>query len=144
MKKILLADDDASIRQMLGAVLELEHYEVMRACTGREAAATFVADIPELVLLDLNMPDRNGWDVFELMHRTHPSVPVIIITAVSRQQRRAADLGVTLMEKPLDIPLLLEMIRERLGESEAERMRRLNGAEFGNVETAAPASHSRQ
>jgi len=117
MKKILLADDDDGIRQMLGRVLELEQYEVVRSGNGRETAAAFMAEAPELVLLDLNLPDRSGWDVFDLMRRTHPAVPVIIITAVSRQQRRAADLGVTLLEKPLDIPLLLETIRERLGAS---------------------------
>jgi DNA-binding response OmpR family regulator len=114
MKKILLADDDESVSQMLGQVLELEHYQVLRARTGRQTAAMFIAESPELVLLDLNMPDRSGWEVFELIHHTHPSVPVIIITALSQQQERATNLGIVLMEKPLDIPLLLEMIRDSL------------------------------
>jgi DNA-binding response OmpR family regulator len=131
MKKILLADDDASIRQTLGQVLTLEQYEVVFAATGREAAAEFIADLPDLVLLDLNMPDRDGWDAFDLMYNTHPSVPVIIITAMSRQYERAADLGVdALMEKPLDIPLLLETIRNYLAESEAQRVRRLTRPDF--------------
>jgi DNA-binding response OmpR family regulator len=115
MKKILLADDDESVSQMLGQVLELEHYQVLRCRSGRQTAAMFIAESPELVLLDLNMPDRSGWEVFDLIHRTHPSVPVIIITALSQQQERATNLGIVLMEKPLDIPLLLEMIRDSLG-----------------------------
>jgi DNA-binding response OmpR family regulator len=119
-KKILLAEDDASISKILGDVLEMEHYEVMRSRNGRETAAAFIAELPELVLLDLNMPDRNGWEVYDLMHRTHPSVPVIIITALSQQHGRAADLGVMLMEKPLDIPMLLETIRECLAKSRVE------------------------
>jgi len=131
MKKILLADDDVSVRQMLGRVLISEQYDVAFAATGREAAAKFIADLPDLVLLDLNMPDRDGWDAFDLMYQTHPSVPVIIITAMSRQHGRAADLGVdALMEKPLDIPLLLETIRSYLTESEAQRVRRLTRPDF--------------
>ena len=114
MKKILLADDDESVSQMLGQVLELENYQVLRARTGRETAALFMAESPDLILLDLNMPDRSGWEVFDLIHRTHPSVPVIIITALSQQQERATNLGLVLMEKPLDIPLLLDMIRDSL------------------------------
>jgi len=74
MKKILLADDDASIRQMLGQVLLAEQYDVVFAATGREAAARFIADLPNLFLLDLNMPDRDGWDALDLMYSTHPSV----------------------------------------------------------------------
>jgi len=131
MKKILLADDDAAIREMLGQVLSLEQYDVVFAATGREAAARFIVSLPDLVLLDLNMPDRNGWDAFNLMSSTHPSVPVIIITAMSGQDARAADLGVdALMEKPLDIPLLLETIRDYLAESGAERVRRLTRPDF--------------
>jgi DNA-binding response OmpR family regulator len=114
MKKILLADDDESVSQMLGQVLELESYQVLRARTGRETVAMFTAESPDLVLLDLNMPDRSGWEVFDVIHRTHPSMPVIIITALSRQQERATNLGLVLMEKPLDIPLLLEMIRDSM------------------------------
>jgi DNA-binding response OmpR family regulator len=118
MKKILLADDDASICQMLGSVLELENYQVVRSRTGRETATLFITELPELVLLDLNMPDRNGWEVYDLIRSTHPSVPVIIVTALSHQQSKAAGLGLPLMEKPLDISLLLEMVRECLSKPE--------------------------
>ncbi len=131
MKKILLADDDAAIRETLGQVLRSEHYEVTLAATGREAAAKFISDLPDLVLLDLNMPDRDGWDAFELMYNTHPAVPVIIITALSHQYARAAQLGVdALMEKPLDLPLLLQTIRNYLAESEAEHVQRLTRPDF--------------
>jgi CheY-like chemotaxis protein len=118
MKTILLADDDAAIRQTLGQVLELEQYRVVFATTGREAAEKFISHQPDLVLLDLNMPDRDGWDAFLLMNSTHPLIPVIIITALPHQHQRAADFGVAaLLEKPLDIKLLLQTIRDRLAES---------------------------
>jgi DNA-binding response OmpR family regulator len=124
--KILLADDDAGVREMLGRVLQAEHYEVVPARTGREAAARFIADLPDLVLLDLNLPDRDGWDAFSLMNQTHPSVPVIIITARPQQYQHAAELGVdALMEKPLHLPLLLATIADLLAESSKQRGQRL-------------------
>ncbi|HEX3627866.1 MAG TPA: response regulator [Verrucomicrobiae bacterium] len=115
MKTILLADDDPAIRQTLGQVLTSEQYRVLFAATGRETAAKFISCLPDLVLLDLNMPDRDGWDAFSLINSTHPGVPVIVITALPHQHERAASLGVALlMEKPLDIPNLLNKVRELL------------------------------
>ena len=129
--RILLADDDADVREMLGRVLESEQYEVVPARTGREAAAKFIAHVPDLVLLDLNMPDRDGWDAFDLMEQTHPLVPVIVITARPQQYKHAAELGVdALMEKPLNLPLLLSTIAGLLAESETERVRRLTDPGF--------------
>jgi CheY-like chemotaxis protein len=137
--KILLADDDAGIRETLGRVLESEHYEVVYAKTGREAAAKFIADLPDLVLLDLNMPDRDGWDAFNLMNRTHPSVPVIVITARPQQHEHAARLGIdALMEKPLNLPLLLVIIADLLAESQSERMKRLIDPVFRTTYISQP------
>jgi two-component system response regulator ResD len=137
--KILLADDDAGVREMVGRVLESEQYDVALARTGREAAAKFIADVPDLVLLDLNMPDRDGWDVFDLMKQTHPFVPVIVITARPQQYEHAAKLGITaLMEKPLNLPLLLVTIADLLAESEAERVQRLTDPGFKTTYLSQP------
>jgi DNA-binding response OmpR family regulator len=133
-KKILLADDDAGVREMVGRVLESEHYEVMPARTGREAARKFIMERPDLVLLDLNMPDRDGWEAFDLMNSTRHLVPVIIITARPQQYDHAADLGVdALMEKPLDLQLLLRTIAGFLAESDSERVNRLTSRDFKTV-----------
>src|ERR1017187_8433905 len=129
--KILLADDDADVREMLGRVLESEHYEVVLAKTGRETATKFIADVPDFVLLDLNMPDRDGWDAFDLMEQTHPLVPVIVITARPQQYKHAAELAIdALMEKPLNLPVLLATIADSLAESETERVQRLTDPGF--------------
>jgi CheY-like chemotaxis protein len=139
MKKILLADDDAAIRQTLGQVLTLEQYDVVFAATGREAAAKFIAVGPDLVLLDLNMPDRDGWDAFDLMNQTHPLVPVIVITARPQQYEHAAKLGIdALMEKPLNLSLLLATIADLLAESEAERGQRLIDPGFKTTYLSQP------
>jgi DNA-binding response OmpR family regulator len=137
--KILLADDDSGVRETLGRVLESEDYEVVFARTGREAAAKFVADVPHLVLLDLNMPDRDGWEAFDLMNRTHPSVPVIVITAKPQQHQHAAQLGIdALMEKPLNLPLLLAIIANLLAESESDRVQRMINPVFRTTYISQP------
>lgn len=121
MKRILLADDDASIRKALGQLLALEQYEVVQAASGKEAVANFNAEPPDLVLLDLGLPDIEGWEVFESMQKSRPGVPVIIITAKTHQYRRAAGLRVNaIMEKPLDIPVLLEAIRNFITEATSQ------------------------
>ena len=116
---------------MLGRVLESEHYVVTFAKTGREAAAKFASDPPDLVLLDLNMPERDGWAAFRLMNAAHPLLPVIVITARPNQHRQAVELGVdAFMEKPLNLPVLLEAIQKLLAETDAERTRRLTNPDF--------------
>jgi DNA-binding response OmpR family regulator len=130
-RRILLADDDPGVRQMLGRLLETEHYAVTFAKTGREAATKFAANPPDLVLLDLNMPDKDGWEAFGMMCEKHPLIPVIVITARPHQYARAVELGVdALMEKPLNLPVLLDEIQHLLAESELERTRRLTNRNF--------------
>ena len=90
-----------------------------------------MAELPDLVLLDITMPDRDGWDVYDLINSTHPLVPVIVITAKPDQFRQASELGVdALMEKPLDLPLLLRTIETYLQETGDERVRRLTRPDY--------------
>jgi CheY-like chemotaxis protein len=139
-KRILLADDDAGIRELLGRVLESEHYDVVLAGTGREAVAKFTANVPDLVLLDLNMPDLDGWEAIDLITSTHPFVSVIVITARPKQYEQAADMAVdALMEKPLNLPLLLAAIAGLVAESETERVHRLSNPAFKTAYLKEPA-----
>ena len=130
-RKILLADDDAAVRHLLGRVLESERYEVVLARTGFAAVLKFRTDPPDLVLLDLVLPDKDGWAAFGLMNSAHPMVPFIVITAKPEQYPRAVEFGVdAFMEKPLHLPLLLATVRDLLAESEADRVRRLTRPDF--------------
>jgi len=133
-KQVLLADDDPGVREILGRVLASEHYRVTLAKSVRQAVAKLASDPPDLVLLDLNMPDRDGWAALRLMNAAHPMLPVIVITARLNQYRQAADLGVdALMEKPLDLAVLLEAVHDLLAETDAERARRLTDPDFKTV-----------
>jgi len=130
-KTILLADDDPSVRTMVGRVLQMERYEVVPASTGNEAISQFMKGPPDLVLLDLNMPEKDGWEAWRAMSSSHPRVPVIVITARPNQYDHANRIRIdALMEKPLDLSLLLQTITELLGESAEERTRRVKNPEF--------------
>jgi len=132
--KILLVDDDPGVREMLGRVLEGEHYEVIRAKNGNEAGAKFVNGEPDLVLLDLNMPERDGWSAFRFLEVVRHLLPIIVITARSNQYVQAEELGVdALMEKPLNLPVLLETIERSLAETGAERTQRQRNPRFKTI-----------
>jgi DNA-binding response OmpR family regulator len=118
-KTILLADDDCSVRQMLGRALNEELFDVIPAKTGREAINDFLKYQPDLVLLDLNMPEKDGWNVFHSMRQLNPWVPIIIITGAPNQFTRALRLGASaLMEKPLEMEALLAAVRKLISEAE--------------------------
>lgn len=127
---ILLADDDAAVRQFVGSALQAEGYDVILAQTAREASHAFLHRWPNLVLLDLslpdkemNVPDKDGWDAFQLMKQLRPWMPIIIITGMPGQLAHASRLGAAgLMEKPLDLPLLFRAVERLLDESNRERV----------------------
>jgi DNA-binding response OmpR family regulator len=128
-RRILVIDDDAQIRESLCKVLRAEGYEVALAADGLEGTRQSNEDEFDLVLLDLNLPDSSGWDIFGMMTSSHPFVPVIVITARQNQRDLAMKVGVgALMEKPLDVPLLLKTIDRLVGEEPQAHLRRLAGS----------------
>jgi DNA-binding response OmpR family regulator len=128
MKTLLLVDDDSAVRRMLSRVLAEEHYDVLTARNGLEAINLAHSHKVDLVLLDLNLPVKNGWDTFERLTAENPLLPVLIITARSNQVFPALAAGAgALMEKPLDLPYLLQTIRELLNESAELRLARIAG-----------------
>jgi two-component system response regulator MprA len=139
-KRILLADDDPGIREMLGRILASEQYEVDLAGTGREAVTMFLAHPPDLVVMDLNMPELDGWEAIDLITAAKPFVSVIVITARPKQYEQAVEMAVdALMEKPLDLPILLAAIAGFAAESEAERVSRLSNPGFRTNFLKSPA-----
>jgi CheY-like chemotaxis protein len=113
MKQILVVDDDISVREMLMRVLSDEGYTVWTAADGVEAIKVMGIVRFDLVLLDLSMPEKNGWDTFEALTRNDPLLAVIIITARPHQKPLAEVAGAfALLEKPLDFPELLQTVTE--------------------------------
>ncbi|MEI8238557.1 MAG: response regulator transcription factor [Actinomycetota bacterium] len=80
MNSLLFIEDDDAIRLALTLALEDEGYEVREAADGREGLAAFAEREPDLVLLDLRLPDLSGFDVCRQL-RSNSIVPIIIVTA---------------------------------------------------------------
>lgn len=131
-KRVLVVDDDSSVRNSLAEVLRNEDYDVATACDGHEAVRKFHEGGIDLVLLDLNLPVKSGWDCFERLSGINPLIPVVVITARPHQYEMARNAGVgALMEKPLDFPLLLALISELLEEPVEKRLERMTGEHRG-------------
>jgi DNA-binding response OmpR family regulator len=127
-KRILLVDDDSTVRGSLSDLLVAEGYLVIPAENGLQALDLAKKSPIDLVLLDLNMPVKNGWDCFEQLTRDYPLLPIIIVTARTNQLFMALNAGAGgLLEKPVDIPTLLRTMEKLLAESAEQRLARLAG-----------------
>ena len=78
--KLLVTDDDAIVRESVTAYLEDSGFEVVQADGGRRALELFAVESPDLVLLDLRMPDMDGLAVLEELTNRSPDTPVIIVS----------------------------------------------------------------
>jgi len=125
---LLVIDDDHAVCESLRKLLEAQNYEVFAARDGREALEHFSDHHIDLVVLDINLGADNGWNVFESMTSLNPFVPTIVITAEWGQREQAVALGVeALIEKPIDVPVLLKLIRDLLAETTKAKLKRICG-----------------
>ncbi len=81
MKKVLVVDDEPDTLELVKLVLESGGFEVSLANNGSEALALIDTVKPDLVLLDIMMPDMDGWDVFRKIKDKNPRIPIAILTA---------------------------------------------------------------
>ncbi len=81
MKKILLVDDEESIQLLYHEEFEEEGYEVIAALSGEEALTKYKENVPDLVILDIQMPGMNGIEVLRQMKMIDSTVPVILSSA---------------------------------------------------------------
>jgi two-component system nitrogen regulation response regulator NtrX len=127
-KNILVVDDDPAVRSLLTRVLADEGYGVVCAPDGPGAVRSANAAAPDLVLLDLSLREKNGWEVFQRLKNIKPLVPVVIVTGMANQLFTALSAGAGgLLEKPLHFPKLLQTVRTLLSEPADARLARLKG-----------------
>ncbi len=147
MKTILVVDDDTQIRDSLAKVLRLEGYGVILAADHQEARAPYGTPTIDLLLLDLNLPEQSGWEMFEWVTFVNPLLPIIVITGRANQYKLAKAAGASaLLEKPLNVPVLLQTITELLAEPPEQRLKRLTGREAllrYSASRLAPSAESR-
>jgi nitrogen regulation protein NR(I) len=116
MLKLLVVDDEQSVRYSFRKLL-ISSYEVLEASNAYEALEVFSTENPDLVILDIEMPEKDGIEVLKDMKVLSPKTPVIIITAYGTGDRviKAMKYGAyEYIEKPFDIPRLMTVIEEAL------------------------------
>jgi len=130
-EKILLVDDDSDIREALTMVLESRGYQVVTAQDGIEGLACLKAEKPDLMILDLLMPNMDGFGVMKELRdprwAEYSEMPILIQTAVREEasrRRYELETGVELgaddyVEKPASPDILLAMVKKLIKRKQA-------------------------
>jgi two-component system KDP operon response regulator KdpE len=114
--RVLLVDDEAAILRFLKPALEANNYEIMSTGTVAESIKRIAAETPDIVVLDLGLPDGDGKDVIQQV-RTWSEVPIIVLSARDREAEKieALDLGADdFVNKPFSVGELLARMRTAL------------------------------
>jgi two-component system, OmpR family, alkaline phosphatase synthesis response regulator PhoP len=125
-KKILVADDDPKVVEVMALYLKRDGYQVLTAGDGRRTLEAVRELRPDLVVLDLMMPDLDGLDVCRVL-RTETNVPIIMLTARATENDRilGLDLGaddyVTKPASPREVVARVRAVLRRVAEQEADR-----------------------
>ena len=114
MKKVMVIDDVPENRDIFTTLLE-DKYQVIEASSGREGLELAEKEIPDLIFLDLKLPDGDGMDILSEIKRITPDPLVIIISAYGSEERRqdAKKKGVhSFIDKPLTEEKILSTIKQ--------------------------------
>jgi len=115
--RVLVADDDPSVRLLCRVNLEADEIRVVEASDGVTAVERCLADPPDVLLLDVMMPALSGWEVAARLRRDDPAheLPIIFLTALTTEEaeRRVETYGGSYLAKPfdpLDLPRLVRAV----------------------------------
>lgn len=123
MTKILLVEDDKSLREIYGVRLLAEGYDIVSAGDGEEALAMAIKERPQLILSDVMMPKISGFDMLDILRSTTEtkSIQVIMMTALSSEEQRARgeQLGADryLVKSQVGIEDVIRVVHEVLGDA---------------------------
>jgi len=122
-KKILIVDDEADVRTYLQTLFEDAGFETALAADGRECMAAVRGNRPDLITLDITMPEQSGVKTYRELKEKNPEltdIPVIVITAIGDEMERFLGSRKQIpkpdgfMAKPIDQERLLEMVNSLL------------------------------
>jgi DNA-binding response OmpR family regulator len=138
MTNVLVVDDEAPIRLLCRVNLEAEGMHVLEASDGETGLETARAELPDVILLDVMMPGRNGWEVAEelLADDRTSGIPIVFLTARAEVKDRAKgiDLGgvdyVTKPFNPVELAPLVRDLVQRVEGGERDELRREKFAEL--------------
>jgi len=117
MPRILIVDDSEDNRDVLARRLQRRGFDVTQAAGGRQGVEQATTDLPDLILMDMNMPELDGWEATRMIRSQGSEVPIIAITAhaMTGDLERAIEAGCSQYHtKPVDLDKLLETIESLL------------------------------
>jgi CheY-like chemotaxis protein len=115
-KIVLIVDDDENLREIFASMLRFSGYEILEAVTGTEAVNKAISEKPDLILLDIELPDMKGSDVTRAIRNnpTSANIPIIGCSAFGWEYRKEAlEAG---MDDYLVKPISLEVIKTKIEE----------------------------
>jgi len=127
MARILIVDDNADISLLVSIVLESAGHAPIRAASGAEALTTIESTAPDLVILDVQMADMDGWQTLTKIRKNDAHLPVFMCTVKASEGDvvHGWELGCDgYLTKPFDIQSLVDEVTTVLGRSAEERHRR--------------------
>ena len=116
---VLIIEDEEAISNFISAVLTSNQYQVIKAKTGKEGLSLFTSHIPDIILLDLGLPDMDGVEILKNI-RSWSKIPIIVVSARGHEREKVAalDLGADdYIVKPFGTPELLARIRTAMRHS---------------------------
>jgi DNA-binding response OmpR family regulator len=117
-KRVLIVEDEAVLRSVIARNLTAHGCDVIEVETTTQAIER-LADEPDLILLDINLPDRSGWDVLRHLKRAGREVPTVIVSAVRVSPERLAEFKpLAYLPKPFPIESLLAIVEGRTSEDQ--------------------------
>ncbi len=120
---ILIVEDEAGISNFIAAILKANDYKMLKAVTGKEAISMTASYAPDLILLDLGLPDIDGMEVLKTI-REWSNIPVVVVSARGHEREKveALDLGADdYITKPFGTAELLARIRTGIRHSSKNR-----------------------
>jgi DNA-binding response OmpR family regulator len=138
MTRVLVIDDEAPIRLLCRVNLEAEGMQVLEASDGEVGLSTALEERPDVILLDVMMPGRNGWEVAEQLlgdERTD-AIPIVFLTARAEVKDRARGIdlgGVDYVTKPFNPVELAPLVRDLLHRVESGQRDELRQEKFAEL-----------
>ena len=116
MKTLLLVEDDEDLRDVVRDALQNDTRRVIEAEHGRDALDLIARNgLPDLILLDMNMPVMNGWQFAKELRDRQWQVPVVVLTAAHDAARSAQEIGAAgFLGKPFDMSSLYSVVDRHL------------------------------
>jgi two-component system, OmpR family, copper resistance phosphate regulon response regulator CusR len=117
MSRILIAEDEARLAAFIEKGLQRNGFETAIAADGQQAVQMVERDEFELLLLDLGLPVKDGWTVLKELRWLGKQLPIIIVTAISDEQKRSATLAAgadDYVTKPFSFQDLLQRVKLQL------------------------------